>query len=415
MKLLSFSRIVVATVALSTYFYSIPAYAEETRSIPPHLSLSGNASDIRKKIDHVFEKKIYLKNVSGKFFELSKEQLLKVIDIQENSFFNELKLPPLTHLNFKKEGNFTELLLEKGQFSSEAQDVIIKKDTTPSGYTITGKLIDGYTVDELKTQEMLLQLLEKNDVRALEIPIIKKSGGIIQDGNNIPMELVTQGVSDFHGSTNNRIHNIVTAYTRFQGATIAPNETFSFNKILGEVDGSTGYKKELVIKGPKTVPDWGGGVCQVSSTFFRAALEGGLPITERRNHSYAVSFYEPWGTDATIYTGVQDLQFVNNTQNPLIIHVYHEGTKLYVNFYGKKDTRKVELIGPMIYDRRGTPSPTVENTTSLPSGKEVLKEYGHPGFTAQWTRNTTMPDGTFKKDTFTSIYEARPGKVSRGI
>src|SRR5690606_12401890 len=106
----------------------------------------------------------------------------------------------------------------------------------------------------------------------------------------------------FSGSTPNRRHNIQTSMNRYQGVLIAPGETFSFNERLGEVDGSTGYKLELVIKSTGTVPEFGGGVCQVSSTVFKSALLAGLPIDERSPHSYAVSYYaqiDGHGLDAT--------------------------------------------------------------------------------------------------------------------
>jgi vancomycin resistance protein YoaR len=93
---------------------------------------------------------------------------------------------------------------------------------------------------------------------------------------------VAEGYSNFFGSPPNRIHNINVAMQAFDGLLVAPGEEFSFGENLGEVNEETGYKKELVIKEGKTIPDYGGGVCQVSSTLFRAAFFGGFPITDRK-------------------------------------------------------------------------------------------------------------------------------------
>src|SRR3989344_1097835 len=139
--------------------------------------------------------------------------------------------------------------------------------------------------------------------------------------------LVAHGESDFHGSSKSRIHNIAVGASKFDGRIIKPEEEFSFNTYLGAVTKETGFLPELVIKTTGTVPEVGGGLCQVSTTAFRAALFGGLPITARRNHSYAVKYYAPQGTDATIYTGVQDMKFVNDTGRFILVHTYVDGTK----------------------------------------------------------------------------------------
>lgn len=106
-------------------------------------------------------------------------------------------------------------------------------------------------------------------------------------------ELIGTGKSDFSGSSETRIHNIKTAAARFDGVMIKPGEELSFIDILGDVDGSTGYKEELVIKKNQTIPEFGGGICQISTTLFRSALNTGLRITERHNHSFPVHYYNP--------------------------------------------------------------------------------------------------------------------------
>jgi vancomycin resistance protein YoaR len=164
-------------------------------------------------------------------------------------------------------------------------------------------------------------------------------------------ELIATGTSNFRGSPKNRIHNISVGAARFNGVIIKPGEEFSFIKILGPVDASTGYLPELVIKVDKTIPEYGGGMCQVSTTCFRAALNAGLKITARTNHAYPVQYYAPQGTDATVYIPNPDLRFVNDTPGYILVQTHIEGTQLSFDFYGTSDGRETKIVGPTVTSR----------------------------------------------------------------
>ncbi len=163
--------------------------------------------------------------------------------------------------------------------------------------------------------------------------------------------LIGQGVSDFSGSPVNRVHNIETGFEKYSGLVIAPGEEFSVVEKLGPVDAAAGFLPELVIVGKKITPQYGGGLCQVSTTIFRAALDTGLPITDRTNHSFAVSYYQwpyaEWGVEATIYDPAPDLKFVNDTEAHILMQAYTtpEG-KAYVDFYGTDPGRETTIEGP---------------------------------------------------------------------
>ena len=105
------------------------------------------------------------------------------------------------------------------------------------------------------------------------------------------VEQVSEGTTYFKGSTSERIHNIVNAAGKFTGTVIPPGEEFSFNTIVGDVTAANGFVDSLIIRGDRTETGVGGGVCQVSTTVFRAAFWGGFPIVERYPHSYVVSWY----------------------------------------------------------------------------------------------------------------------------
>lgn len=164
--------------------------------------------------------------------------------------------------------------------------------------------------------------------------------------------LLASGVSNFAGSPRNRIHNITVATQRFNGVVLLPGDTFSFNQFLGTVDGANGYKPELVIKENVTTPEYGGGICQVSTTAFRAAMLAGLKITTRRNHSYPVRYYGTPGYDATVYAPSTDLQFINDTDQPVILKTSLTGTKVIFEVWGQSDGRQVIVNGPFVTDKK---------------------------------------------------------------
>ncbi len=222
-------------------------------------------------------------------------------------------------------------------------------------------------------------------------------------------ELVTLGESDFSGSTKNRIHNVTVGLNRFNGHLIEQGETFSFVKTLGPVDASAGYLKELTILGDKTVPDYGGGLCQVSSTAYRGVWEYGFPITQRKNHSYAVHYYAPQGTDATVYPPNVDIKFLNDSPGALLIQTVIDvpNTKAYFLYYGTRDDRTSSVIGPFSWDFRAAPPPKTEETLEIAPGTRRKVGEAVNGMRTAWFR-TVNKDGKETVQGTYSIYEARP-------
>lgn len=186
--------------------------------------------------------------------------------------------------------------------------------------------------------------------------------------------LLARGESDFAGSPRNRIHNITVGAARYHGILIPPGSEFSFNQFLGPVTAEAGFKPELVIKKNVTIPELGGGLCQVSTTAFRAAVQSGLPITARRNHAYAVSYYGTPGYDATIYPPYTDLKFTNDTPGYILVQTRVEGTKLAFEFWGQSDGRETEVIGPTPYDRKPDGSVKATLTQKVMKDGQVMRE-----------------------------------------
>jgi vancomycin resistance protein YoaR len=231
-------------------------------------------------------------------------------------------------------------------------------------------------------------------------------------------EKLGTGHSNFAGSPANRVHNIYVGANSLNGLLIEPGEEFSTMQALGEISKATGYKPELVIKDNETVPEYGGGLCQIGTTMFRAALESGLEITERRNHSYRVSYYEPpVGMDATIYDPHPDLRFKNDTEDHILIQSRIEGTDIYFDLWGTDDGREVEITDPIVYNITEPEPPEMVETTELEPGKEKCTEEAHNGANAEFTYRVdySEEDKEDKERVFYSSYQPWQKKCLIGV
>jgi vancomycin resistance protein YoaR len=253
--------------------------------------------------------------------------------------------------------------------------------------------IDGVTVNEtLLTNEIEnnLNKLISEDLKSIDIsiPVVKLEPKIKnEDINNLGIkELIGKGVSYYKGSIPNRIYNVNLAQSKFKGVLVPPNEIFSFNQILGDVSGLTGYKSAYVIKDGKTVLGDGGGVCQVSSTLFRAVLSAGLPVIERKPHSYRVGYYEQGfapGLDATVFFPSADFKFKNDTDNYILIQPTNDSKNLTLIFeiYGTNDGRMATTTKPIITSSIKPADDLYIDDPTLPTG--TVKQIEHRAYGAR--------------------------------
>ena len=186
-------------------------------------------------------------------------------------------------------------------------------------------------------------------------------------------ELIGRGSSSFYHSIENRVYNVGLAASRLNGILIPPGNVFSFNDAVGDISGLTGYKQAYIIKDGKTILGDGGGVCQVSTTLFRAALNAGLPVTERWAHAYRVGYYEqdsPPGIDATVYAPSNDLKIKNDTDSYILIQNTFNAENLTLSFelYGQKDGRIVSLTKPQVWGQTPPPPDLYQDDPTLPKG-----------------------------------------------
>jgi len=227
-------------------------------------------------------------------------------------------------------------------------------------------------------------------------------------------ELVAEGDSYFIGSPSGRDHNIRLAASKFDGLIIAPGEVFSFNHYLGEVSAAAGYDESYVTLGEQLAIEVGGGICQVSTTAFRAAFWGGYPILERWPHNHRVGYYELMnagvGMDATIYSPQVDFRFLNDRPYPLLIEteIEEKAHRLIFRFYSTGDGRRVEKDGPTISDETKPGPPLYQLDEKIAAGTVKQWQTAVNGLTATIVRRVYNAAGNLLyKDTFVSRYAPR--------
>lgn len=229
-------------------------------------------------------------------------------------------------------------------------------------------------------------------------------------------EILGVGRSNFSGSPTNRRKNMALGVKHVNGVLIPPGEEFSQLKVLGEIDGAHDWLPELVIKGNQTLPEYGGGLCQVGTTSFRMALNAGLKITQRQNHSYRVRYYEPVGTDATIYDPAPDFRFKNDTANHILITAaIQNGDDMVFTTWGTKDGRVAAQENYKVYGITAAPPTRYIETTDLPPGKVKCTETAHAGASASFDYVVTSADGSEARETFKSYYKPWGAVCLKGV
>ncbi|MGI5840881.1 MAG: VanW family protein [Patescibacteria group bacterium] len=233
-------------------------------------------------------------------------------------------------------------------------------------------------------------------------------------------ELLGRGVSTFKHSSATRNFNIEKGASIVNRILVPPGETFSFLEHLGEVTLEAGYKKAYIIRQGRTELDVGGGICQVSTTLFRAMLDSGVNITERRPHAFRVSYYEedsPPGYDATIFIPSPDLKFVNDTGHHLLVQNTYDGQnrKLIYEIYGTSDGRKAEISNYRKWDYAPPPPTRYIDDPTLAPGQLVKEETAVPGLKVAFDWKVVRSDETIHQKTFQSNYVPWAAVYRRGI
>ena len=261
----------------------------------------------------------------------------------------------------------------------------------------------GLVIDAENTATRIADAL-RNGHTDLTVALAWQSGVIsnLTDTNLGELQLLAAGRSNFKGSTPGRVANVRKAlHEHVHNVLVPPGATFSFNETLGgPVTQSRGWSMaKIIVDGSKLETAPGGGICQASTTVYRAIVNAGFPVVDRRSHSLYVSYYKEYGVgiDATIYPGSQDLSFVNDSPSYLLVQSYTDGDDAYVNIYGTNDGREVVLEGP--YFSNNAPDGLLVNQRPI-RGNEVA-----------WVQQVIHADGRTDRNVILSRYMHLPTSV----
>ena len=275
--------------------------------------------------------------------------------------------------------------------------------TLPDGQghaEVEGTARNGLSLNIEQTIELLKGAIE-NNAEYLEVAVDVEPGLIVNEVTDDEFVLVSQGVSGYWGSPWGRRYNIDKGLSEVLNNVVVPaGEEFSFNKTIGPIEKSYGWQDSLAIFGAEElIPVPGGGLCQVSTTLYRAALAADLEILEQSGHTLYITYYEEFGNglDAAIYPGYKDFRFVNTMEGALLMQGYTEGDFGYLNIYGPAPEKEVELIGP-IYSGR------------IPERYKDLIEFVDWNEIA-WIQEVTHDNGTVEQNVILSRYKTAPRKL----
>lgn len=265
--------------------------------------------------------------------------------------------------------------------------------------------------------EIEKRIMEGEHSIALVMNIVEPAAKDTTTGEELGItELVHSETSYFYGSVSERVQNIDIARKQFDGLLIPPHTTFSMADALGNISLENGYAEALIIVGDQTVQGVGGGVCQVSTTLFRAAFFAGYPINERHAHAYRVGYYEMKrdgsrdpnlaGLDATVYVPIVDFKFTNDSDHWLLMETYMGNyNSLTWKFYSTSDGRSVQYqtTGPTNIIK--APPPLCRLNPKLAEGEVKKVDYAADGAYIRVNRDVYRNGVLYFNDTFITQFQ----------
>ncbi len=347
--------------------------------------------------------------------ETLKSEPIKLV-FEENTWILDIK-QLLTLLGLEKGGD---LLLDKdktyiylkrivSEIDQAVQEGLFEFNPQTKRVAAFRPSQEGRKLDLEKSYQQISAALTDQGSKIISLPVaVVKPKIYTQDVNSLGIkELLGRGLSHFAGSIPNRIYNINLTAQKINGVLVAPGEVFSFNQTVGDITEATGFRKAYVIKEGRTVLDDGGGVCQDSTTLFRAVLNAGLPVVKRTAHAYRVGYYEqgfPPGLDATVFYPSVDFQFKNDTPAHILIQAYTTGTTLYVDLYGTPDGRISTISKSVVANQTPPPPELRQDDPTLPKGEVRQVDWAAWGADVSFQRTVTRGGETIIKETWKSSY-----------
>ena len=273
---------------------------------------------------------------------------------------------------FSKEANKIDIAAIHSEIYKEAQDA--SYTTNPYAvYPSSNGLDFNISIDEAKA-------LITGDKDSYTIPLKTLYPNVKTSDIGIEAfpDLLSSYSTSFASSSSNRATNVSLATNKINGKVLMPGEVFSFNGTVGKRTPQAGFKVAGVYMNGQVATDYGGGICQVSSTLYNAVLRANLEIVDRSNHMFEVG-YVPIGTDATVSWGAPDFKFKNSRSYPIKIVTSSSNRKCVVKFYGLKESEEydIEIVS---YRTGSVPYRTTYTTdSSLAAGQQKVIQRGSNG------------------------------------
>ncbi|MBU0999975.1 VanW family protein [Patescibacteria group bacterium] len=357
--------------------------------------------------EHVLKAKKALEKLEDKPLKLTFQARSWIIDTKQ--LLTLLDLQTGQDLLLDKEKTY--LYLEKiaSEIDQPVKEGLFEFNPTTQRVNAFQPSSEGRKLNQDKAFQLINEALSNNQ-KLVALPVsITKPKIETADINSLGIKkLLGRGISNFAGSITNRIYNIGLTASKISGVLIPPGQTFSFNQTIGDITAATGFKQAYVIKGGRTVLDDGGGVCQDSTTLFRAVLNAGLPVVKRTAHAYRVGYYEqgfPPGLDATVFYPSVDFQFNNDTPAHILIQAYTVGNTLYVDLYGTGDNRIVNITEPVITNQTPPPPDLRQDDPTLPKGTVKQVDWSAWGANVSFKRTVVRNGETIINETWKSFFK----------
>ena len=193
---------------------------------------------------------------------------------------------------------------------------------------------------DVESAKTLIQ--EPKEQYEIQLKITNPSKTVKEIGTEAFPDLLGVCKTNYVASNKNRTTNLILAAGKINGTVLLPGEEFSYNGVVGKRTVEAGYKNAATYSNGQVVDDIGGGICQISSTLYDAAVFANMDITVRRNHQFVTS-YLPAGKDATVVWGSQDFKFKNSRKYPVRITATVSGGVATVQIWGVKEDVEYDI------------------------------------------------------------------------
>ncbi len=272
-----------------------------------------------------------------------------------------------------------------------------------------------WTVDVEKTQASLSKaIIEGADSSQIVLEVIPPKRSTQEYAAQGILQRFGGGESAFYNSRTARVQNIVVGSNIIDNTIIPADGEYDYNANLGNISEARGFVDGYIIASGTLKKEVGGGICQISTTVWRAAYLSGLPITARSNHSYRVSYYEmatrnfvpSIGFEATVYSPYKNLRFKNDTGSSLLMQVTVNPRRytMRVDLFGAAPDRKVSLTRPMYFARKAPAAARFQADATVPLGRTRQLDGAVPGISVRQNRTVRYNNGEVLTDVTRSTY-----------